>query len=415
MSFLYNISIYLYHFGIFLSSFFNAKARSWIQGRKHLFKKLAALDLKKKPLIWIHCASLGEFEQGRPVIEGLRDKYPDHFLLLTFFSPSGFEIKKDYDKVDHVAYLPIDTKHNAKTFLEILNPCLAIFVKYEFWFNYINGMAAQDIPVVVISANFRKDQHFFKWYGGWFRKGLGKINTIFVQRDDSKELLGSIGYEAVFVSGDTRFDRVASIVSAAEEINPVMQFKDGKTLLLAGSTWPKDEEIIMSVYPGLKDTMKLVLVPHEVHEERIRHLCGQLNFPFIKFSEVKDLQDHDAGILIIDSIGLLSRLYRYADISYIGGGFGVGIHNILEAAAFGKPVIFGPNYHKFKEAVELVDRGGAFSIENAAQLEDKITSLIKDEKGYQKAAEISSSYVLQNQGATTTILEQLDKIINNKA
>jgi len=399
MSLLYNISIHLYLLAIRISCVFNEKARHWVRGRKGLLSHLSSINPAQKPVIWVHCASLGEFEQGRPVIEALRKDYPDHFMLLTFFSPSGYEIRKDYDQVDRVTYLPIDTKKNARIFLDRVRPDLALFVKYEFWFNYIQEMADRDIPAVVISANFRKDQHFFKWYGAWFRKKLKLIDAVFVQREDSRHLLQSIGYEDVFVSGDTRFDRVASIASKAEEIEFVKQFKGNQTLVLAGSTWPKDEETILSAFHKFKDRMKLVIAPHEVHPERIRQLKLLVN---------------DPNILIIDTIGLLSRLYRYADIAYIGGGFGAGIHNTLEAAAFGCPVIFGPNWEKFKEAVELIELGGAFSIANAKQLDDLLVKFESETDVRQKAAEIAGNYVEENQGATALILGELDKIIRKK-
>jgi len=415
MSLLYNIIIHLYLFAIRCSSLFNKKAASWIRGRENLFARLKSVNPLQKPLIWVHCASLGEFEQGRPVIEALRNDYQDHFILLSFFSPSGYEIRKDYDQVDQVTYLPIDTKKNARRFLDIIKPDLALFVKYEFWFNYIREMSARTIPMVVISANFRKDQHFFQWYGGWSRRKLKLVDAIFVQREDSKTLLHSIAYDKVFVSGDTRFDRVASIASAVEETEILNQFKGAESLLLAGSTWPKDEELILSVYPDIKERMKLVVVPHEVHTDRIMQLLDRISEPYIRYSETGSAPNHEARILIVDTIGLLSKLYKYADIAYIGGGFGVGIHNILEAAAFGKPVIFGPRYDKFQEAVELKELGGAFSIQERKQFYDLIVSLDEDKTAYQKAASAAAYYVKDNQGATALILRELDKIIRNKA
>ena len=381
MSLFYQIAIYGYSLTIRIASFFNKKAGLWINGRNDIFKNLEKAIDPNERIAWFHAASLGEFEQGRPVIEAFRQKFPGFKILLTFFSPSGYEIRKNYSGADYIFYLPPDTKPNAKRFIETVKPEIAVFIKYEFWFNYLKILYDKDLPVFVISAIFRKEQHFFKWYGGWFRKMLKSITMFFVQNEESKELLQSIGIENVTISGDTRFDRVSAIAGSLKTFPPVEKFAGNTKVFLAGSTWPRDEELILRLANDLAGKMKFIIAPHEIGHERIASITRLFSgFKVLKFSESNESSFAGAHILIIDGMGFLSGLYRYCHIAYIGGGFGKGIHNILEAATFGKPVIFGPKYDKFQEATDLTKLKGAFSVSTAKELEKIAVKLLSDEQ-----------------------------------
>jgi 3-deoxy-D-manno-octulosonic-acid transferase len=383
----------------------------------------------RSAVAWYHCASLGEFEQGRPVIEAFRRRHPDWKILLTFFSPSGYEIRKNYEGADWVFYLPLDTPWNAKKFIRIVNPSLVVFVKYEFWFRYLDVLYRRKVPVYVISANFRPNHHFFKWYGGWALKQLKKVTRFFVQDESSAELLRAKGIEQVTVSGDTRFDRVSAVVLNPKSFPLVEIFAGQMPVFLAGSTWPADEELILKLIEKYGEKMKFIIAPHEVDEKRVgswqlaigltpsltpspnwgRDGVGAiwLRGEVIAFSQLTEDNATSASVIIVDSIGYLSHLYQYATIAYIGGGFGAGIHNILEAAAFGKPVIFGPKYKKFREAVDLINLGGAFSIESMEQLNNSTIELLDHPDIYAKTSEICRSYVKSSCGATRIILEGL--------
>lgn len=412
MAILYNIGIRFYLLFIWLASFFNHKANQWVVGRKNLFERLADNLHDKKPLIWFHAASLGEFEQGRPVIEAFRKAYPNYFILLTFFSPSGYEIRKDYDGVDYISYLPIDTPGNAKRFIELINPAIAIFIKYEFWFNYLNQLHRKYIPLLIISANFRTDQYFFKWYGSWFRNQLKHVNHFFVQNEASKKLLLSIGINHVHVSGDTRFDRVASIAKAQKENSIVAAFTQDQAVILGGSTWPQDEKLLAGYFNNTDQSIKLIIAPHEIHEDHIKSI--ETLFPIgqtLRYSRANTDNVVNSKVLIIDGIGFLSGLYSYCRIAYIGGGFGKGIHNILEAVTFGKPVVFGPEYKKFGEAVALLHKGGAFTFSESNQLEEQLHQLLTNEVLYQNASKICKTYIGYNMGATVLILDAIHKLI----
>lgn len=424
---LYDLIIHLYGIAIRMAGLFSPKARKWVRGRRGGFIKIQSAvggqrlavnpgpptaDRRLPTTAWFHCASLGEFEQGRPVIEAFRKEHPDWKIVLTFFSPSGYEVRKNYDGADHILYLPLDTPRNARRFVRMVRPMVAVFVKYEFWFRYIDVLHKEKVPTYVISAIFRKEQHFFRWYGGWALKQLKKVTGFFVQDESSAELLRAKGIGQVVVSGDTRFDRVAAIADKAKPYPLVEKFASGSPVFLAGSTWPADEKLILDLIENFGNRMKFIIAPHEVGVARIEALClqvggRQLSVGTVKFSELTDKNAHSASVIIVDSIGYLSHLYQYATIAYIGGGFGVGIHNILEAATFGKPVIFGPNYHKFREAEELVEEGGAFPIENAQQLNNRTIELLNDTTFLQKASAISSSYVRERTGATAKILSSI--------
>lgn len=409
MIIIYNVLVHIYHLLIRVSSLFNKKARLWLSGRKGILDHMRTNIKHDKPLIWFHCASLGEFEQGRPVIEAYRRQFPNKRILLTFFSPSGYEIRKQYPGADYIFYLPMDTPKNASAFLSIARPQLAVFVKYEYWFNYIRLLKQQEIPLVFISAIFRPSQRFFSWYGGWQRRMLGTANHFFVQNETSAALLKNVGIGHVTVSGDTRFDRVSGILSEKKAFPDVSALAGDNNVLLAGSTWPQDEELIIELINLNISGLKVIIAPHEVHPDRINALMKKLPENAVRFTSIKN-ETPTGNVLVIDTIGMLSHLYRFASIAYIGGGFGVGIHNILEAAAFGKPVIFGPNYQNFREAVDLVNLGSAFSVDSKEMFLGVSERLLTDTQLLKKASAISSEYVQNNRGATDIIIAYLTRM-----
>ena len=409
MRLIYNIAIILYATLIHIAAFFNPKARLWVTGRKNIFKKIEqVLNGNTQPIIWVHCASLGEFEQGRPVIEAIKEQHPDTRIFLTFFSPSGFEIRKDYPRADYIFYLPADTPFNARRFIKLVRPKLVVIVKYEFWFNYLRLLRKRQIPTLIISAIFRPSQHFFRWYGGWFRSNLKGITHFFVQNEQSAHLLHSIGIAQVTISGDTRFDRVTTIAAKCKSFPLIEQFKGENRLFLAGSTWPADEALLATLHQS-NHGLKIILAPHEVYEEHILNIERLFEGNTLRYSKATSENISQTDVLIIDSIGILSNLYQYAYLAYIGGAFGKGLHNILEAATFGKPVIFGPNYKKFGEAVDLIDRSGAFCIQNAEELINISTQLSEDAATYNNASTQCSSYVVTKRGATSLILIEIKK------
>jgi len=404
MQFIYNIGILIFKVLAWIISPFNRKVRLWTDGQKSWYNLVRQKVNPGDRYIWIHCASLGEFEQGRPVIEALKKKKPHYKIILTFFSPSGYEVRKNYQMADIICYLPPDTRHNAKKFIGLVDPAAVIFVKYEFWNNYITELALRKIPLYLISGIFRKDQHFFKWYGKFFRGMLKKFTWLFVQDQQSHELLGSIGLKNASVAGDTRFDRVIQIAGTARDIPQLERFRGNEKLLLAGSSWKKDEEIIsayINKYPG---RMKWIFAPHEINSENIERLVKLLKVKYVKFSEFDDASA-DARVLIIDNIGMLSSAYRYAYIAAIGGGFGKGIHNILEPACWGIPVLFGPNHKNFREAVELIRLGGADSFKDYNSFNRIIEEWRTDEVIYKEASDAAGEYIKVNTGATGKIMK----------
>jgi len=406
MSFLYHFGIAIYTLLIRFAALFNSKAKAWVRGRKGWRQELEEAFGENDNVAWFHAASLGEFEQGRPVMEAFGKQYPEYKILLTFFSPSGYLQKKDYEGADKVMYLPPDCRGNAKYFVEKLNPDIAVFIKYEFWYNYLSVLKKHQIPTVFISALFRNGQPFFKWYGGWFRKKLRSVDHFFVQDQISAENLKSIGIEKVTVSGDTRFDRVADILKNKTENPDIEKFCAGSKVVLAGSTWPPDEELLASL-PGKLPELKLIIAPHEVTEERIRQLIKTLNIEVVRYTKDDPATWLNKQVLVIDTIGVLSSIYRYADVAYIGGGFGSGLHNIQEPAVNGMPVIFGPKYHNFKEAVDLLKQGGAYTVSNKEELQSILGELLGDEAKYSSSCEISKNYMLENTGATERIMAGL--------
>jgi 3-deoxy-D-manno-octulosonic-acid transferase len=409
MSLLYNFSIYIYNFIIRFSSLFNAKAKLWVAGRRDIFKKLQSEIPSNTNIAWFHCASLGEFEQGRTVIEAFRSNHPEFKILLTFFSPSGYEVRKNHEGANWVYYLPIDTPRNASKFIEIVNPAFTVFVKYEYWFNYMKALNKADIPLIVISAIFRPGQRFFSWYGGWQREMLKNVRHFFVQNESSLKLLQKIDIHQVSLSGDTRFDRVYQIAKQKKSFPLIEKFGVGKQVLLAGSTWPQDEDIIISYIKQQNPKIKFIFAPHEVHPHRIHSLIEKLPGHCLRFSEANDLNIQSANILVIDSIGILSHLYQYATFAYIGGGFGVGIHNILEAATFGNPVIFGPNYQKFQEAKDLIGLGGAFSIATEKEFLEIFEKLTTNGEFKQDVSRVSKQYVEDKIGSSKQIVEFISR------
>ena len=408
MTLLYKAGIFIYTLLVHLASVFNAKAKLFVRGRRNWEENLVRKIDGKTKYIWFHCSSLGEFEQGRPVIEELKIQFPDYKIVLTFFSPSGFEIRKNYELADVVAYLPMDTKRNAQTFLNIVKPEKAFFVKYEFWYCYISELKRKNIPLYIVSAIFRENQQFFKntpW-GKWYRKILFQVEHLFVQNEKSGELLKSIGLSNFTVAGDTRFDRVAAIALSSKKLPIVEKFRGNSLLIVAGSTWNPDEELV-AAFINQNANIKFIIAPHEVSANNINRIHELLKKPAISYSNVTETEVDRFQVLIIDSVGLLSSLYRYGNIAYIGGGFGVGIHNILEAATFGLPVIFGPNYKRFKEALDLTSEGGAVSISNSDELRQALNNLVNDENALKNASEICKKYVAKNVGSTKVIIKKV--------
>ena len=406
MRILYNLGILTYTFLARLFSPFNAKARLWTNGRDGWYEKLAAVVDRNKKYIWIHCASLGEFEQGRPIIEMLRNRKPDLRVVLTFFSPSGYEVRKDYEAVDYVCYLPPDTPGNAFRFISLLNPEAVIFVKYEFWYNYLATLHKGKFRVYLVSAIFRPGQHFFRWYGFFFRRMLFRFSHIFVQDEQSVILLEKAGIRNVTQAGDTRFDRVVEIANSAVTIKNIEIFRNGEKMLLAGSSWPDDEEIIARYINQDPMKLKWIFAPHEIdtsHIERIEKLIDSTTVRYSRFSESSE----DARVMIIDNIGMLSGAYRYAYIAAIGGGFGSGIHNILEASCWGIPVLFGPNHEKYREALDLIAEGGAKTFRTFEDFKQAVDTWLDDNSAYTKAAESAGGYVSKNTGATTKIFGEI--------
>lgn len=406
---IYWLAIRVYAIVIRIAALFNPKARLFVKGRKGLLDEIRyALIDEQRPRIWMHCASLGEFEQGRPVLEALRKKYPMHALVLTFFSPSGYEVRKDYDGVDYVFYLPLDSQGNAKRFLKVVDPSLCLFVKYELWYFFLVRIAQLNIPSILLSAIFRKTQPFFQWYGRLHRRMLHTFTHIFVQDKDSVQLLNRIGVEHVSIGGDTRFDRVAAIAEQATELPVANTFSKGSKILVAGSTWPDDEKILQEAMSKIPSDWKLIIAPHEVHEQHIQQLKKLFDNECALWSAFEE-KYAEKRVLIVDQIGLLAGLYRYADVAWLGGGFNSsGIHNILEAAVYGMPVFHGPNFNKFKEARDLSGLGASVVIENAASLVQQLELWNKDSLSYDTACDHAKKYVAGNKGATGKLIDYLD-------
>lgn len=412
MKIIYQLAIQVFAFLIRFVAPFNHKLKLGEEGRKGLLDRLRAsfrAQVAGRPVAWFHAASLGEFEQGRPVMEAYRSAYPDHFILLTFFSPSGYEIRKNYNGADFICYLPIDTPSNAREFVEIVNPHIAFFIKYEFWFNYLRELRKNGSYILSFSSIFRPNQIFFKSYGGFFRKMLGYFDHLFVQNQASVTLLNRAGISACSIAGDTRFDRVRAIADSVRELPEIARFKGVSPCMIAGSVWDADMQVLIPALNGLAGKMKAIIAPHEIKDDEIAGWRSKLNGRSILYSEVAAGQSPEGfDYLIINNIGMLSSLYRYGNMAYIGGSFGAGLHNILEAATFGLPIVFGnKSYHRFQEAVDLTEKGGAFAVADTNQLQKIMQNWVGNPSEASGAGNVSAEYVLSGTGATELIMRKV--------
>lgn len=409
---LYTAAIQLYALTVSAVAPFHKKARLMRAGQAQTAAILREKIDRQAKYIWFHASSLGEFEQGRPMIEQIRKVHPEYKILLTFFSPSGYEVRKNYAGADVVCYLPFDTPGRVEQFLDLTNPAMAIFIKYEFWGNYLHALQQRGIPVYIISAIFRREQLFFQWFGKPYRKMLDCFNHLFVQDERSKALLEEYGIRNVTVAGDTRFDRVIDVYHQAKQIPVVERFVKGSDgqqppfVFVAGSSWPEDEAIFIPYFERHPE-MKLIIAPHEIHEGHLKSIEARLHRPTIRLSQATEENVADKDCLIVDSFGLLSSLYRYGQIAYIGGGFGAGIHNTLEAAVYGMPVLFGPRFQKFKEAKDLIAVGGAFTFDNAPAFASRMDTLLSTPEALQQSSQAAGHFVQSHGGATATILQKI--------
>lgn len=404
MRFIYKIGIRLYFLLIILVFPFNIKARRWLKGRQGIWRKIKMNIKPGDAVIWVHCASLGEFEQGRPIIEEIRNSMPEKKILLTFFSPSGYELRKNYEGVHCVTYMPLDTRFNAWRFMNLVKPEMAFFVKYDYWYYFLRTLKKKNIPAYVVSAKFRRDQVFFKWYGAWYRSVLKFFTVLFVQNEESRRLLNVIGIKNVEVTGDTRFDRVYNLSHRTVDYPWLDPFTKDKMVIIAGSTWEKDEQLLIEYINQSGPETRFILAPHEIDEKKLIRIIEQIDFPAVRFTDNDKSGYRNAKVLIVDTIGHLSSLYRYGKLAYIGGGFGKGIHNILEAATYGLPIVFGPKYQKFMEAVEMIDRNAAFSINNFEELKSTFDKLASNKQILSDCSQRAKAYIESNLGATHAIL-----------
>ena len=412
MLFLYNIITLLAAQLLKIVALFSPKMKLFVDGRKSVFQTLDNKIQSSDKTIWFHAASLGEYEQGLPVIEAIKQQFPNHKIVVTFFSPSGYEVRKNNTVADVTVYLPLDTISNAKKFISLVHPEMAFFIKYEYWPNYLNELKKQQIKTYLISGILRENQAFFKWYGGFYRSALKTFDYFFVQNESSKNLLQSIGFNNVKVSGDTRFDRVVSILERDNSLDFIEQFKDNKTTIVIGSSWPKDESLLVNYINQSSDDVKFIIAPHNIKQEQISNLKNQIQKKTILFSEnvetrlIPSIQEYN--VFIIDTIGILTKIYSYADIAYVGGGLGTsGLHNILEPATFGVPVVIGPNYSHFAEATALVNMEGCISIQNQSQLNEAFDLLLHNDDERLEKGHICSTFVQMNKGATQTIMNHI--------
>lgn len=403
---MYTIAIYLYALAVRLASLTNRKARLMIKGHRKTWRTLRDHAKERQHYVWFHAASLGEFEQGRPLMERLRREHPEKRILLTFFSPSGYEVRKDYAGADLVCYLPFDTPLNARRFVRLVQPEKAFFIKYEFWHHYIDELHRAGVPVYSVSSIFRNDQIFFRPYGRGYARVLHHFNHFFVQNEASRRLLNSLGVTQVSVTGDTRFDRVIDIRNQAKSLPLAAALTGDSRTIVAGSTWPPDEEILIP-YFNRHPELKLIIAPHEVNEERLRSIEQRLKRPALRYSQATPESSAQADCLIIDGYGLLSSLYRYATLAYVGGGFGVGIHNVPEAAVYGVPVFFGPNNQRFREARDLINEGGSFEVTSADDFQAQADHLLADERALAKSGQAAGDYIRRNSGATEAIFREV--------
>ncbi len=409
MRILYDIGIRIYWLAARIISPWNPKARLWIRGRRNWKSRLESSSLIGGKVIWFHCASLGEFEQGRPVLEEMRRRFPGHRFLLTFFSPSGYEKRKGYPGADHVMYLPLDTARNARRMLRLLDLEMAVFIKYEFWYHFLKRLHRERVPLFLAAGIFRPGQLFFRDYGGWYRRFLRFFTHIFVQQPSSATMLESIGITSVTVAGDTRFDRVSQ-VARSEYHHPALDtFGQGRNVVVAGSTWERDEELLRHAFRELPRETGWIIAPHEIREDHLERL-GRWFPEAVRFTRLGQEVPKDSRVVLIDTIGQLSFLYRFGKVAYIGGGFGRGIHNVLEAATYGLPVLFGPNFRKFAEAVELAGEGGAFPVKDQETVVSTLYSLFTDPALLEERSTIASRFVSRRVGATERIANHIGRI-----
>lgn len=404
---IYTFFIRLYALVVSIVALWHPKAKLWKNGRKHWETTLQQKIPEERKIVWFHCASLGEFDQGLPVMEQLKNNEPELFFVVSFFSPSGYEHRKKHPIIDLICYIPIDTQKNANRFIQIVRPAYAVFVKYEFWYNFLNTLYCNQIPTVFISSNFRPSQPFFKWYGGWFRKQLKQITAFFVQNETSKKLLTDIGIQSVFVSGDTRFDRVAKLAQQTHSLPLIEKFKNNHFLLVAGSSWQPEEKILEKMMKKQWKHLKLIIAPHDVSEPHILQIEKQFPNQTIRYTEATPENIVDKNILLINNIGILNKIYRYADTAFIGGAFGKGLHNILEAACYGVPIIFGPKFQKFPEATMIMQAAGGFHINSTASFIHIFEKLFNDNEFLIQTKRNSAHFVQSHQGATDIIIKYL--------
>jgi 3-deoxy-D-manno-octulosonic-acid transferase len=405
MTFIYNFILLFASQVLKILALFSPKIKLFVEGRKSVFQILKKNIQATDKTIWFHAASLGEYEQGLPVIEKVKEKYPNHKIVLTFFSPSGYEVRKNNTIADVTVYLPLDTISNAKQFLKVVHPEMVFFIKYEFWPNYLNELKNQNIKTYLISGIFREKQAFFKWYGGFYRNALMTFDYFFVQNDSSKTLLQSIGFNNVKVSGDTRFDRVVTILEKDNTLDFIAAFKNNQPTIVIGSSWPKDEELLINYINNSAESVKFIIAPHNIKAEQITNIRSQITKSSVLFSEKDTVDVSNYAVFVIDTIGILTKIYSYADIAYVGGGFGnPGVHNILEPATFEIPVVIGPNYSHFSEATALVNLEGCISIQNQTQLNEAFDLLLQNEDERLEKGHICSTFVQMNKGATKTIM-----------
>ncbi len=400
---MYELIISLYTLGVGVASLFNPKARKMWKGGREAFRVLRDKVDSSSRYVWFHAASLGEFEQGRPIMERLRAEHPEYKILLTFFSPSGYEVRKNYEGADIVCYLPLDTYFGARRFLSLVHPEVAFFIKYEFWWNYLHILKRRGVPVYSVSSIFREGQVFFRWYGRTYSNVLKCFTRFFVQNDESRRLLATLGITAVDVTGDTRFDRVLQVKQQARQLPIVDAFRQGYKVFVAGSSWPPDEDIFINYFNEHRD-WKLIIAPHVIGNDHIRQIVGKLRRKAVRYTEATEDSAREADCLIIDCFGLLSSIYGYGDVAYVGGGFGVGIHNVLEAAVWGMPVIFGPNNKRFQEAQDLLASGGGVEIDSYSQFEAVMNTYVTDSSAIRHDGDKAAGYVEAKAGATGKIL-----------
>ncbi|HEY1194123.1 3-deoxy-D-manno-octulosonic acid transferase [Flavobacterium sp.] len=408
MLFLYNLTIYVAGFFLRIIALFSPKIKLFVNGRKNVFSLLEEKIKADDKTIWFHSASLGEYEQGLPVIEKIKEKYPSHKIIVSFFSPSGYEVRKNNTVADITIYLPLDTKSNAKRFLKLVHPEFAFFIKYEFWLNYLKELEKSKTPTYLISGIFRDNQMFFKWYGGFYRNALKAFTYFFVQNESSKQKIESIGFKNVIVSGDTRFDRVAAILERDNSLDYIKNFKNNQQTIVIGSSWPKDEVLIAEYINQAPEDVKFIIAPHNIKADQISDLKSQITKSIVLFSEKENKDLSHYNVFIIDTVGILTKIYSYGTIAYVGGGFGnPGIHNILEPATFGIPIVIGPNYSNFAEAVSLVALKGCTVISNSDELKAIFDQLLFDNAFFTEKSEICRSFIQNNKGATETILKSI--------